>query len=336
MSKCLIVFLVGWFWLSLEAAPFTLIPEITSKQIKLANYPKAFNPSLVRWKGCYLLSFRHLPHPSKLWISQIGLLFLDENLEPVGEPQILDFRQGNSKVPCQAEDVRLLVVGDKLFLFYNDNMEKINPTHLERRDMHMAEVEYDKGKFHVVHKQLLYHPKEYKQKKWQKNWSPFLWNEKIHLSYSINPHEVLELGEEGECPRVGLSAIVTDWKWGAWRGGTPAELVDGQYLAFFHSSCLMRSEATPRLERWHYFMGAYTFAAEPPFHLTSYTPYPLIGEGFYIRSPQEKRVIFPGGFVVHEDKIYIAYGKDDHEMWIAILDKSVLKQLMVPVEENSK
>lgn len=62
------------------------------------------------------------------------------------------------------------------------------------------------------------------------------------------------------------------------------------------------------------------------------TPEPIIGEGFYAPSTAEKKVILPGGFVVDGPRIYVAYGRDDREMWIATLDKEALMKALVPVQ----
>jgi predicted GH43/DUF377 family glycosyl hydrolase len=79
-------------------------------------------------------------------------------------------------------------------------------------------------------------------------------------------------------------------------------------------------------------MGACTFSASPPFELTKMTAKPIIGPDFYTASYLEKRVIFPGGFVDAGDLIYIAYGKDDCEIWIATLDKKELKKALIPIQ----
>jgi predicted GH43/DUF377 family glycosyl hydrolase len=80
-------------------------------------------------------------------------------------------------------------------------------------------------------------------------------------------------------------------------------------------------------------MGAYTFSPEPPFEILQMTPEPLLSEDFYTPSYREKRVVFPGGFVARGPHIYVAYGKDDCEIWIATLDKEELKRTMVPVKK---
>ena len=109
-------------------------------------------------------------------------------------------------------------------------------------------------------------------------------------------------------------------------------MVDGEYLSFFHSGKKMVSDVSLGKELWHYFMGAYTFSCDPPFQITKMVPAPLSAEGFYTPSDCIKRVIFPGGFAVIEPHIYVSYGKDDREMWVATLDKAALMQFLRPVK----
>ena len=87
-------------------------------------------------------------------------------------------------------------------------------------------------------------------------------------------------------------------------------------------------------EMWHYFMGAYTFSAEPPFQITKISQKPIYADEFYTQSDNWKRVVFPGGFVSSGQNIYVAYGKDDCEMWIAALDKEALMNSLVPVTQS--
>jgi predicted GH43/DUF377 family glycosyl hydrolase len=43
-------------------------------------------------------------------------------------------------------------------------------------------------------------------------------------------------------------------------------------------------------------------------------------------------VVFPGGFAVVGSLIYVAYGKDDREIWIATIDKDALKRSLKTIE----
>jgi predicted GH43/DUF377 family glycosyl hydrolase len=155
------------------------------------------------------------------------------------------------------------------------------------------------------------------------------------MSYSLIPHEVLYTdcltGESVSFVTSSLSNKKWKWNWGTLRGGTPAMLVNGEYLAFFHSSLEVVSLVSNGNCMHHYYMGAYTFSSEPPFEITKMTPMPLIAEGFYTSSPLPKRVIFPGGYVIRDTHFYLAYGKDDQEIWIASINKQRLKELLVPL-----
>ena len=111
------------------------------------------------------------------------------------------------------------------------------------------------------------------------------------------------------------------------RGGTPGIPIDGnQYLSFFHSSKEIPTLHSNREPILHYFMGAYTFALHPPFEITQISPKPIVGKGFYkgaIYDPYWKpvRVVFPCGLIVEGNFIWVAYGRQDHEIWMVKLDK---------------
>ena len=60
---------------------------------------------------------------------------------------------------------------------------------------------------------------------------------------------------------------------------------------------------------------------------------PIVADGFsHTRSDEGKRVIFPGGCILSDSKIYVAYGKDDCQIWIATLDKKALMDSLVPCD----
>ena len=79
-----------------------------TQQIIIEGYPDAFNPSLAKLDKGFVLTFRHCPDSySQPWLSDIGIVLLDEELNPVTAPQILNTRAKRSKTPSQAEDARL-------------------------------------------------------------------------------------------------------------------------------------------------------------------------------------------------------------------------------------
>ncbi|MDE3046203.1 MAG: hypothetical protein KGJ02_06125 [Verrucomicrobiota bacterium] len=307
---------------------------LTTKRIILPKYPTAFNPTLLKTEEGFLMLFRYCPDfIANEWNSYIGLVLLNESFDPISAPQLLNTRWSESKIQSQSEDPRIFSYRGRNFVIFNDNMELQRPSTWQRRDMYLMEFLQSEGHFYLSSPIKLTHEGKYNTQWWQKNWIPFEWNQTLFLIYSINPHDILYPNLiNGQCHTVYETKTEFPWKWGTPRGSTPALLVDGEYLTFFHSGIYMASEASWDVELWHYFMGAYTFSAEPPFEIIKITPAPLIADGFYTKSYRPKRVIFPSGYVVAEPYIYVSYGKDDEELWVATLDKKALFKFLKPVK----
>ncbi len=306
---------------------------IDTKKITFDRFRDAFNPSLAKWGEHFLLSFRYCPdRAQQSWLSEVWVVLLDGSLEPITEPQKLNSRSKNSKTPSQIEDARFFTFRDRLFLIYNDNIDEIFFDHSKRRDMFFSEIFFSEGQFQLSAPLKLYSEEKYNTSLQQKNWIPFEWRNDLYFIYSIQPHEILVPNlKNGVCFSFHKTQTPFQWIYGALRGSSNAQLVDGEYLAFFHSSTRTRSPASGDWKLWHYFMGVYTFSAEPPFAITRMIREPIMSPDFYTSSYREKRVIFPGGFVVEGPHIYVAYGKDDCEIWIATLDKEELKKHLIPV-----
>lgn len=327
----------------LSAAPILDIFEepdsevvLATKKIAFDRFPESYNPSLTALEEGFLLSFRYRPDPmNQSWLSEIWVVVLNDSLEPVTEPQQLNTRPKKSKTPSQAEDARFFHFKGRLFLIYNDNIDEIFFDASKRRDLFIAEVFSANGQFQLSSPLKLFCEEKYYQSWQQKNWIPFEWQNDLYFIYSMQPHEVLSSNlKNGHCFSLHKTALNFPWKYGSLRGSSEAQLIDGEYWAFFHSGMKARSPASHDWKLWHYFMGVYTFSAEPPFAVQTLTPKPIMSEEFYTPSYREKRVIFPGGFAVKGPHIYVAYGKDDCEIWIATLDKEKLKKTMVRVNHD--
>jgi predicted GH43/DUF377 family glycosyl hydrolase len=300
------------------------------KKIEFKDFPDAHNPSLIQIEKGFLLTFRYIPDPHhRPWTSQIGIVELDFSLNPISKPILLNTREENSLVPSQAEDARIFTYRNRLFLLYNDNMTVVAPSHSDRRDMFIAELFKIDDAYQLSAPQKLRYIHEYSYRMWQKNWTPFTYQNELLFSYSLNPQLIIYPNlMTGTCYPYYETHTVVHWPYGILRGSSPALLVDGEYLSFFHSGILTGTEASFGFEIWHYFFGAYSFSAKPPFEITHMTLEPIVTEGLYTPSYRSKRVIFPGGFAVIGETIYLAYGKDDCEIWIMTLDKQELKKWM--------
>lgn len=311
---------------------------LATKRISIDGYPKANNPSMIRTNDGILMIFRNIPNPDKRpFVSETGALWLNEALEPISAPQLLITRKIGDITPQQSEDARLFLWDNQVYIVYNDNVDVVNPSEWDRRDIFIAKLNYTNGRFQLDAPIKLVHETDYEKIKWQKNWLPFDWEGSLFLGYSINPQEILTPNlETGVCSSDFKTKGDMKWHWGKLRGGTPPQLQGDHYLAFFHSPLPFVSETTQGRQLMHYFMGAYTFSAEPPFQVTSISPYPIAAEGFYTASPLGIRCVYPGGFITDSSYIYVCYGKDDHEVWVAILDKEKLYSSLVPVHETEE
>lgn len=313
---------------------FCSVDEIilSTKQIFLDPYKNAFNPSLFKYKDGYLLSFRYLDEmdPS---LSYIGIVLLDDSFEKITKPQLLSTRIKNSFIPSHSEDARIFAFRNRIFLIYNDCIDEDTTFVTNRRDMFIAELLTTGGQFRLSSPMKLISLKHYNGQRWQKNWTPFVWDNTLLLTYSLVPHQILYTNLlTGECAPYCSTNANIDWEYGILRGSAPPQMVDGEYLAFFHSGTEIFPRNPNEQQLWCYFMGAYTFSSEPPFYITHFSPKPITTEGFYVPSDTPKKVIFPGGYVISGSTIYLAYGKDDCEVWIAVLDYRALKKSLVPVD----
>ncbi len=307
---------------------------LETKRIEVPDYPFAFNPSIVRWNGRLLMSFRIIPNRKQPFNSEIGLVFLNDDFQPISRPQLLALRDEYSLAPCRAEDARLITFGDQLYMVYDDNIEP----HLSKGGFRMfiAQIHYDGEHFIADPVELLNQFEGESREVREKAWVPFDYQGRLLLAYSINPHRIFypRLNGNGICDTIAQSKFCLSWNWGTLRGGTPALLEEEGYLGFFHSSIEMASAYTGGNPITHYFMGAYVFSKEPPFQILKISPEPIIGKHFYkgtYYNPYWKpiRCVFPCGYVRDEKYIWISYGRQDHECWIAKLDKKGLLESLV-------
>jgi predicted GH43/DUF377 family glycosyl hydrolase len=307
---------------------------VETKQLHIPGYPDAFNPSIVRWKNGVLLSFR-AKDPSTHQSTVVGFVWLDNDFNPIGTPQLLktdwDATEG------YIQDPRLIVVDGTLYMAYSDLL--LNPlTNTKKRTMCVARLKCDHGTFQATDRNCFFDFDGDKTNKFEKNWVPFDYEGMMLLSYTISPHKTF-LPRGDRCANFAESAQFNPWKWGVLRGGTTAIPINDQYyLAFFHSSTVLETVQSEARSMPHYFMGAYLFENKPPFEVKKISPEPIVASDFYNGEMHQTwkplRVVFPCGFIFDKDYIWVSYGRQDHEAWIVKLDKAELFKSLVPFNSN--
>ncbi len=305
---------------------------LETKKIEIPGFPDAFNPSIVQWQGNLLMSFRM--YKANGSTNPFGLVFLNDDFEPISVPQVFELSFHNPVLPSKQQDPRLIIVSNRLFVVYNNILE--NVTTREMRRMFIAELFYDGEKFIASEPECFSSFEWNNEGRYEKNWVPFEYKGELLLSYSLTPHRVVRpLLGTGSCETASSSTRNIQWDWGPIRGGTQALLDQDQYLAFFHSWKDIPTRQSNGRKISHYVMGAYTFEPHPPFAITAISSEPIVAQNFYC-PPYHKtwkplRCVFPAGILIDENSIWISYGRQDHEMWIAKIDKQKLLKSLTPV-----
>lgn len=186
-----------------------------------------------------------------------------------------------------------------------------------------------------------------------KNWMPFIYREDdkrretIYYIVSINPMVVVKTKKQETTFQQELqvetvsqqeTSLNLNWHYGDLRGGTNALYLSqyGVYLAFFHSSRIL-----PGSSMKTYFMGAMTFASEPPFELLAHSNLPILLERFYVGlwNPLKNRgidyVVFPSTLSFHphnQSRLILSFGHQDVRGYLATLEIKPLLDSLISVK----
>ena len=136
---------------------------IKTKKITIPECPHAFNASITKWKGRWLMSFRNMieentclnyspassnsfssdPSSSSDSASNLGLIWLDEEFNPIGNPQFITLDHPNKKRDILTEDARLIVKDESLFIIYSGNKEmSLSNEHFR---VYVAKLDHDEN-----------------------------------------------------------------------------------------------------------------------------------------------------------------------------------------------
>lgn len=327
MKKCVALFVMSFNFAFGALSPDIDLEKLTQdyvldvQQLHIPGYPTACNASIVRWQDRLILSFDAYSLGKEDQPDLMGLAVLDEEFHVIGIPQILDVQKN------LWQDARLIAHNEALYLVFNGAIDD------GIRRMFIARAHFNGIEFTLeTSNALLNFPGE-NSTQWERNWIPFIYNDSLLLTARFSPHKILRpLLDSQTCEEVASSNFSSNWMWGTVRPGTSANLDGKRYLALFHSSKVMPSLHSEGEPIQHYFMGAYTFEDKPPFRITAISKEPIIGKHFY-HGPEYTmckpcRVVFPCGFIMDEQFIWIVFGRQDHEIWIAKLEKKGLYENM--------
>ena len=84
-----------------------------------------------------------------------------------------------------------------------------------------------------------------------------------------------------------------------------------------------------------------TFSSQPPFRITRVSPEPIIGRGFY-HGPlyryywKPSEIVFPCGILLDSEFIWVTFGRQDHEICVAKIDKKGLLAYLKPTKKKER
>lgn len=151
--------------------------------------------------------------------------------------------------------------------------------------------------------------------KHQKNWTWFIYNNRLMCVYRMNPHTVVEFDFNGKALAEYKSFVNINelWHHGECRMGTNPILVGGVYHNFFHSSVPWKNS------KRKYLMGRYVFEAIPPFRVLAISKDPILygnEKDLRILPLVSPLVIFPCGAIFDNNEFKVSFGLNDEKTGI--------------------
>jgi predicted GH43/DUF377 family glycosyl hydrolase len=209
----------------------------------------------------------------------------------------------------QFEDPRVLVHNDKIYVSCATYVH--DAFHL----VHQKMLVFDKDFNHIdnIHFKYGFNGINLKENTGiEKNWTFFVYNDRLMCIYKLSPHTVLEFDWNGNLltEYITHNSFQSDWKYGIPRGGTNPIYKDGYYISFFHSHIYWG------MGKRRYFMGYYKFNSVPPFDIIETSnKFILMGSEKDERMYPEENplVVFPCGAILDEDKCLVSLGVNDEK-----------------------
>lgn len=208
--------------------------------------------------------------------------------------------------------INLSVVADPRLLITPDNKVLLSYSSFEQNDYIAANIIMDLNVSQELFLGDRYRvsPKELHER--QKNWMPFVCEDKIYFIASVNPHAVYEFDPDSN--ESAKKVYQTEWK-NPWmirrtlRGNTNAvQLQDGNYLTVFHTA--MNKDGII-----YYDNGAYIFEGKPPFNVLYCSKKTILPAEAavepHVRKADAIKCVFPMSLNIKNDKILITYGDND-------------------------
>lgn len=253
-----------------------------------------FNASIIESGDGYLIAFRNSWKYSRIYGA-----WLDRNFQPTGRWKKIDFPKCAAAIKGH-EDPRFFRHNGGLWMAYVGFTGFTTSVLYARLDEQTLEVE--------AH----YWPQYMDRDHYEKSWSMFSHDGRLHAVYSTQPHCIMTFSDpgEGEDPlatKAYTTPFAGKWSGGPMRGGASPLLIGDEWWHWMHGYTMQDNG------RRLYTMGVVRFEDKPPFRVTRYTPEPLDVADPNAHPVGEKNdSIFPCGAILRDDELIVSMGVQDH------------------------
>ena len=311
----------------------------------LPDQRKVFNPSIVEWRGSMLMYYRY-ERIGGDYNTDVAVVELDREWMPIPETnRALRLSRWSPRVTT-IDDPRAFLWKDRIWMAYPQGCV------IQTQTGWPWACSLALARFSQPHQHDGQWLPNYGRNinaasstasiiATEKNWSPFIHQDRLFLVYTINPLVIVEfnptLDQSNEVhrgPELGLSF----WKHGFLGGGTPLLKRGDEYVGFFHS---FTNDFPHQPHARTYHMGFYAISAREPFRLSRMSRIPLMTASHNnaedlrdIRSTWRPNCIYPCGWLEKNDKVYISYGWQDCRCKIVEFSWDEIEENVIPVGED--
>jgi hypothetical protein len=287
---------------------------------------RAFNPSLVSYRGKLVVAFRisSLTRCRQQFVdfdtyysgeeppiqNAVGVAYLDVERLTLHEPRRLDVPVPSACLWTHGfEDPRVFARGESIYLLvahraaswvFGLSLIELDED-LQPRRIVPVDPDFDVGMHH-------------------KNWNPFLWNDRVLFVTDVAPHRIAAIDfETGRATRIhetGTDVFDEFESTHHLRGSTGYVRCGDRFVGI----CRTVLRQAPELNTNEYMSVAYAFEAFPPFQIKGRTQPFQMGPARRGRKPMQ----MPTGLIELGDVVLIAFGENDCDLRIARVKKERL------------
>lgn len=279
----------------------------------------SYNPSLVRFQGRLLLSYRH--HSRKDWRTELGICVINESCDEVLRGSSKPIKPPDELKDNSWEDLRFHTYQGALWFSCTVSQW---PAAVFRSVVVIGEL-LETETHWKIHRFCIPQFGRNDFTNLEKNWVFWEHQSKLYCLYMTNKDQqtILEFDESFRVEQVHKSKALP-WKQGPPHGGAICRSPNGNYLHFFNA----RTGGTDRASH-RYNIGCAELAGEPPFEVLRISASPLLlgEEGYCLdKNPRYKNnVVFSTGAIYENGQFLLAHGFNDAQCRIAKFTEAQLK-----------